>query len=228
MSKAELCATNGRPAPKARISGRRSAKRGWSQQIVRGDAGEEHQGRSRRTSRPPPVAASANAGRRPRVRPRCEPAPLHKDCHARRWLSRSRWRRSRGPCVPLSLSAAHRSSRMPGMNTAGTGPDEAASTSRWCECEDSPVVARGPLTMLDHDDKCGFPEAMRERTSSHDCSRCVRQAGSDALLRLWSLRLYAGPITATGGSTMSAVGRRGPGTRVRASQPRIGWWVSSR
>ena len=52
-------------------------------------------------------------------------------------------------------------------------------SAKWCECEDGPVSATGPLTMLAHDESCGFPERRCEndqhRITIHDaCGKPVR------------------------------------------------------
>jgi hypothetical protein len=48
----------------------------------------------------------------------------------------------------------------------------------WCDCEDAPLEARGSLTLLDHDEECGFPEQRctdaAHRMRVHDgCGRPV-------------------------------------------------------
>lgn len=57
-------------------------------------------------------------------------------------------------------------------------PDGTSNTSRWCECDDSPVVVTRALTMLDHDEDCGFPEKRcandRHRMAVHDaCGKLI-------------------------------------------------------
>jgi hypothetical protein len=42
-----------------------------------------------------------------------------------------------------------------------------ASVMDWCTCVDAPVKAKGPLTLLDHGDACGFPESRCADSSHH-------------------------------------------------------------
>jgi hypothetical protein len=49
----------------------------------------------------------------------------------------------------------------------------------WCECPDAPVTAKGPLTLLDHSDDCGFParqcdEPVHQRMIHETCGRPVK------------------------------------------------------